>query len=705
MALTEVSRAMTHNTSSVSAVQHDDSSNYPILAVQNESSASNYPISLSLLPELGPVDRQGPVSEKYTEDGTSGGAVNEPVTSTDTQRSHPSHHESYGIAMIDASQDNTIQNVHPELPLILATAATPPKRTTTCSETGSARIPQASSSTRESSVGRGFSHLSRRSNLHPLMTSPVSDIDASVLARDRGLPNASIPDDQRTPPTQWEPPVDLFSAIRSGSPPSTGYPKELETSLDPSESQFLASVKNNTSSTGPNIRSRFGITFAGPEKTMIGSHGHDGHSSSSFDLYDNPSQNTAGDYELTWHHWEMPAVSGTGLKARRLSLSLPDDFNVDIVNLHKEFSGQSKVFGRRGRTLGKGATSTVTLMTRKGSAGELYAVKKFRKRSKLENEEEYEAKVKSEYSIAKSLHHPNIVETIRLCTHQGRWNHVMEYCQEGDMFSIVQKRYLTKEDRLGDRLCLFKQLVQGISYLHEHGIAHRDIKLENLLLTKDSKLKITDFGVSEVFSGIHPGLRAAAGECGKEMNVVRLCSPGICGSLPYIAPEVVSKQGEYDPRPLDVWSSAIVMLHLIFGGALWSKAKSGDENYDALLRGWSKWEQNHAGGQTISETDYPHVMAFDHMVNPPALRRLLISMLHPSPAKRCSIAEVAKNRWFKHIDCCQVDSYDDPEEIVDASKSRDCFKSAGNRVVRHNHLPPTVHRGHGLVRLPGSTEM
>ena len=237
----------------------------------------------------------------------------------------------------------------------------------------------------------------------------------------------------------------------------------------------------------------------------------------------------------------MHANTGVGLKARRLSTSLPDDFTVDVVELSKEFTSGSLLPGKRGKMVGKGATATVKLMTRKGgSADEVYAVKEFRRKGQKEDEEEYIKKVKSEYSIAKSLNHPNVVRTVRLCTHSGRWNHVMEFCPQGELFSLVQKRYLT----LDDNLCLFKQLLRGVAYLHSHGIAHRDIKLENLLMTDDGHLKITDFGVSDVFCGEHPGLRAAGGACGKNMGEIRRCTPGICGSLPYIAPEVLEKKGK-----------------------------------------------------------------------------------------------------------------------------------------------------------------
>lgn len=237
----------------------------------------------------------------------------------------------------------------------------------------------------------------------------------------------------------------------------------------------------------------------------------------------------------------MPAATGAGLKARRMSTSFPDDFDVDTVELHDEFTSGSLVPGKRGKLVGKGATATVKLMVRKGGpADQVFAVKEFRKKGQSEVETEYVNKVKSEYSIAKSLHHPNIVQSIRLCTHHGRWNHVMEFCPQGEIFTLVQKRYFTLEDNL----CLFKQLLRGVAYLHANGIAHRDIKLENLLMTNEGHLKITDFGVSEVFCGEHPGVRAAHGECGINMRDCRPCAPGICGSLPYIAPEVLEKKGE-----------------------------------------------------------------------------------------------------------------------------------------------------------------
>lgn len=148
------------------------------------------------------------------------------------------------------------------------------------------------------------------------------------------------------------------------------------------------------------------------------------------------------------------------------------------------------------------------------------------------------------------------------------------------------------------------------------------------------------------------------------------------------------------------------MLCMCANGCLWGEAKLGSSPlYDDLVRGWVKWNEKHADANTtISETDYPHVAFFDNHINPPALRRVLLTMLNPDPARRASIAEVAQNRWLKNLECCQIDSYDDPAKVIDATKSKFC-KAAISKVVQHNHLPPHVNVAHKLVRLPGSTDM
>jgi protein-serine/threonine kinase len=209
--------------------------------------------------------------------------------------------------------------------------------------------------------------------------------------------------------------------------------------------------------------------------------------------------------------------------------------------------------------------------------------------------------------------------------------------------------------------------------------------------------------VSEVFSGIHPGLGEAGGMCGRGMTDVRLCEPGICGSEPYIAPEVLERKQRYDPRALDVWSSAIIMIYLIFGGAIWNRAVRGEPHFDSLVKGWETWEEKRAAASDdsfVAEMDYPSMRSFDKRIQPPALRRLLVQMLHPDPNHRIPITEVINNRWMKNVECCQLESYDDPVPI-DASKKNSSLASS-RRVYFHNHLPILAHGTHSLGKMPGA---
>ncbi|KAH7236295.1 kinase-like domain-containing protein [Fusarium tricinctum] len=619
------------------------------------------------------------------------------------------------IAIPGANQGNTNKAAY----LSQSSASRPPTTYEPTTPRGTEPEP-GSSLTRQSTRGsistasfkRTMSSLFRRSNSQakndytpPESTTP-SVVSAPTEPQTNGQPRAAA---------RRRFSMNRSSATtRSNSPPSPSdgglemAPAHRERASDkslPNRGDF----KKNRASTGFAFRNR-AINFVGANNQQGGRHERPEYARRA-SSYDGSRPNTPlpppaeGDetmYPPERSVWPLPPDSGTGAKARRMSLSLPDDFAVDVAELQNEFEYQRKFLGRHGKHLGKGAASKVTLMMRKGSPEELYAVKEFRGKSHRESQQDYENKIKSEFSIAKSLHHPNIVETFRLCTDHGRWNHVMEYCSEGDLFSLVQKGHLKGDDRKKDRMCLFKQLIQGVHYLHANGIAHRDIKLENLLITKDSKLKITDFGVSEVFCGTHPGLREAGGQCGRNMSgEIRLCSPGICGSEPYIAPEVLAKEDSYDPRALDVWSSAIVMIYLTFGGAIWSRAQPGELHYDKLVNGWNKWYTKHPEcDASITDTDYPKCYALDIGISPPALRRLVLQMLNPDPKKRISIDGVVNNRWLKNVECCQLESYDDPALLIDATKKDNTINS-NKKIFCHNHLPPKGTGSHSLGKMPG----
>ncbi|GAB1311958.1 Serine/threonine-protein kinase hal4 (Fragment) [Madurella fahalii] len=713
-------------------------------APDTASHSSSAKSSLSSSPRQYPTDLTHPILEEGDE--TDSEALNEPVTPVSGRQSQDFQALANQDVHLDAAQDQLaapFPTARPgatavsKPPLVVDTTATPPLQTprsppptTSASQavpsTPTPPTPSADQDPRTappsrrstfsstSSFKRTMSSFLRRVGSQADKPAP-GDSSNSAIASSLNLPEGAH---RKIPARRWS--MNRSSATtRSNSPPSPSSPLEMAVGTREEASKPMVpgsdafKKKKTRTSTGFSLRSRPAVangSNGGPSRQELQLRRR----ASSFD-YTKQEEAVAGDAENAIHMerslWGLPAETGTGVKARRMSLSLPDDFTVDVAELSAEFEYQHKLLGRHGKHLGKGATSKVTLMVSK-NGGELYAVKEFRGKSSSETKEEYEKKIKSEYTLAKSLHHPNIVDTIRLCIDRGRWNHVMEYCEDGDLFTLVNKKYLKAEDREKDRLCLFKQLVNGIHYLHSNGIAHRDIKLENLLITKECRLKITDFGVSEVFSGIHPGLREAGGQCGKNMVDVRRCAPGICGSMPYISPEVLKKSGDYDPRGLDVWSSAIVMVNLIFGGPLWHKAEvskengSGQDTYAKLVRGWEKWTEKHAGSDdmAITDMDYPHVWVFDNFVKPPALRRVLLQMLNPDPEKRISIANVVNNRWVKNIECCQSDSFDEPNAatMIDASKKACQTRVSGKKIFCHNHLPPKELGSHSLGKMPGS---
>lgn len=141
-------------------------------------------------------------------------------------------------------------------------------------------------------------------------------------------------------------------------------------------------------------------------------------------------------------------------------------------SLSRSSSDQSftEKYGLSQGILGRGAYATVKLCCPQGST-QKFAVKEFRKKRKDEGNKEYIKKLQSEFCIASSMDHLNIVKSVDLIQDaKSNWCVVMEYCQGGDLFTRISNGSLISE---AERSCYFVQICKGVQYLHSIGVAHR----------------------------------------------------------------------------------------------------------------------------------------------------------------------------------------------------------------------------------------
>ncbi|KAM0472006.1 hypothetical protein ACHAPX_008953 [Trichoderma viride] len=220
--------------------------------------------------------------------------------------------------------------------------------------------------------------------------------------------------------------------------------------------------------------------------------------------------------------------------------------------------GLTSKYGRLGKVLGSGAGGSVRLM-RRTEDGTVFAVKEFRARHTYETEREYNKKVTAEFCVGSTLHHGNVIETLDILQEKGRWFEVMEYAPF-DLFAIVMTGRMSREEIR----CSFLQILNGVTYLHSMGLAHRDLKLDNVVVSDKGIMKIIDFGSAHVFkypfeSGSVP-------------------AKGIVGSDPYLAPEVYDSK-EYNAEEVDIWSLAIIFCCMTLRRFPWKIPRMTDNSY------------------------------------------------------------------------------------------------------------------------------
>lgn len=196
-------------------------------------------------------------------------------------------------------------------------------------------------------------------------------------------------------------------------------------------------------------------------------------------------------------------------------------------------------FYKYGRQLGRGAFGKVNLGVHIAT-GRVVAIKSF----KLNDAEiaSIRRRLHLETQLMKTLNHPNVLKMYETFETDKHLMIALEYISGGDLLSFLRKRIKVSEQIAK---FIFKQLMEGLKYMHSQGIIHRDVKLDNILIDTDSTIKLCDLGVSKL---IRPG----------EIMMEQ------CGTPAYIAPEII--QGEnYSGFGADLWSSGVVLYSLLSG--------------------------------------------------------------------------------------------------------------------------------------------
>ena len=190
---------------------------------------------------------------------------------------------------------------------------------------------------------------------------------------------------------------------------------------------------------------------------------------------------------------------------------------------------------------------------------------------------------------------------------------ILEYAPNGNIFDYIY----CKHSGLGElhSKIIFQKIMKGISFIHEHNICHRDIKLDNILFDENFSPKICDFGF--------------ACENTENLNIN-------LGTSGYKPPEV-GRSKPYDGCKVDIFCLGVSLIRLVIGTSAFGKATRNDQKYHMIMQKKYKeyWEIVESQNNDLKLSE--------------EFKDLYIKMILYNPQLRLTAKEVLEHPWFKEI--------------------------------------------------------
>ncbi|KAJ7472051.1 Pkinase-domain-containing protein [Mycena latifolia] len=254
------------------------------------------------------------------------------------------------------------------------------------------------------------------------------------------------------------------------------------------------------------------------------------------------------------------------------------------------------------KTLGAGSMGKVKLATH-NVTGEKLAIKilpRARAPSQPSKEAGKEIRTLREAGLSLLLHHPYICGMREMIVHPNHYYMVFEYVNGGQLLDFI-----IAHGRLRERVArkFARQIASALDYCHRNNVVHRDLKIENILISETGNIKIIDFGLSNLYD---PTAHLST----------------FCGSLYFAAPELLNAKLYTGPE-VDIWSFGVVLYTLLCG-----KVPFEDESMPAL----------HAKIKR-GLVEYPVWLSAE-------CKHLLSRMLVINPHRRAPLSEIITHPWM-----------------------------------------------------------